>query len=472
MNNKTYTILQSFDKYEVNRLRKFLKSPYFNMNEAIVGLFEIFIRDIFAKSTKELSRAVIWSKIYGQKKYDDVRFRKLNSELLKLVEKFLAQQIYENNPIHQATHLIEAVGEKKLEKLYSSTMRTARRLSDQQIYRPASFYFYQYQIEKNYYDLTELDIKRSAKGNEDKIANYLDWFFLSEKLKIHCLMLSRQREVSQDYNTGLIEEIISHITANKKLLEIPPIAIYFRIYYTYLNPEDEDNYFSLKLLLSEYSQIFPKKEASNIYTFALNYCSRKINRGNQVFLREYFELYNQLLLKEIIFENGELAPWHFKNIILVGLRLGEFDWTESFINNYNKKLPETFRENAVTYNMAQLYFYQKKYDNVIRLLNQVEYEDLAYNLNSKLILIAVYYETDEIEPLYHLFESFRVYLNRKKSIPPERKRRYLNLIKFTKKLTKLMPGDKKSMEKLKTEIAETKGIINLKWLKEKITELE
>ena len=62
MNNKTYTILQSFDKYEVNRLRKFLQSPYFNMNEAIVELFEIFVKDIFAKSNKELSKEIIWEK--------------------------------------------------------------------------------------------------------------------------------------------------------------------------------------------------------------------------------------------------------------------------------------------------------------------------------------------------------------------------------------------------------------------------
>ena len=35
-----------------------------------------------------------------------------------------------------------------------------------------------------------------------------------------------------------------------------------------------------------------------------------------------------------------------------------------------------------------------------------------------------------------------------------------------------MPGDKKAIEKFKTEINETKGIADLRWLKEKITELE
>ncbi len=472
MNNKTYTILQSFNKYEVNRLRKFLQSPYFNSNDAIVQLFEIFIKHIFSKKQKELAKEVIWKKIYNAKKYDDVRFRKLNSELLKLVEQFLAQQVYEDNPIYQASHLIEAVGGKKLEKLYNSTMKTARRLSDQQLYRPASFYFYQYQIEKNYYELTQLDIKRSAKGNEDIIAKNLDCFFLGEKLRLYCTMLSRQREAALMYNMTFINEIITHVKESDSYLDIPPVAVYYQICLSYIEPEEEAHYFNLKSLLSEHGLEFPQEEASQIYTYALNYCVRKLNRGKEKFLREYFLLYNDLLEKEIIFDKGELAPWHFKNIVLGSLRLGEYNWTEKFIADYNQYLPETFRENAITYNSAQLYFRQKKYDKVIRLLHQVEYEDLAYNLDSKVMLIIVYYETDEIEPLYSLFESFRVYLNRNKKIPQDRKKRYLNLIKFTKKLTKIIPGDTKTIEKLKAEIAATQGIINLNWLKEKIAELE
>ena len=294
MNNKTYTILQSFDKYEVNRLRKFLQSPYFNMNEAIVVLFEIFIKDILGRSKKELTKESIWSKIYGQKKYDDVRFRKLNSELLKLVEKFLAQQVYEDNPIRQATHLINAVGDKKLVKLYNSTMKSAKRLSDNQNYRPASFYFYQFEIERNYYELIDFDTKRKDKSNIESIAKNLDYFYLAEKLRIYCSSLSRQRDTSYDYEIPLIDDIILSIEKNK-LFDIPPIAMYYQIHLTYTQFEDEKHYFKLKKLINEHIDLFPLQEANRIYTYATNYCVRKINRGNQIFLQEYFELYQSLL---------------------------------------------------------------------------------------------------------------------------------------------------------------------------------
>ena len=91
-NSKLYSILEHFDKYEQNRLRKYINSPYFNKNQALIHLFEIFIDHINDENSNEIEKKNIWEKIQPQKKFDDVRFRKLCSDLLKLVESFLAQQ--------------------------------------------------------------------------------------------------------------------------------------------------------------------------------------------------------------------------------------------------------------------------------------------------------------------------------------------------------------------------------------------
>ena len=469
--SKTYTILQSFNKYEINRIRKFLQSPYFNSNEAIVSLFEAIIKNILSKKEQELVKEKVWEGLYKGKTYDDTRFRKLNSELLKLVEQFLAQQIYEENPIRKAVHLMEAVGNKKLNKLYSSTLRTARRLSDQQEHRPANFYFYQYEIERQYYDLIQLDRKRTIKGNEAEIAINLDCFYLAEKLRIFCYTLGRKKLADHEYDILFIDEIVTSI---KKYGydKFPPIAIYYQIYLIYSSPEEEDNYYKLIELLDKYSHHFPHDEALSMYRAATNYCVGKVNRGHQKYFSEMFNLNEILLKKELIFMEGILPTSSFNNIITTGLRLEKFDWIETFIKTYKSKLPINSRDNSVTFNTAQLHFYKKEYNKVISLLHQVDYEDIAYNLLSKSILLMTYYETDEIEPLYSLFESFRVYLNRNKKITQDRKKRYLNLIKYTKKLCRMIPGDKKTLAKIKEEVTTTSAIGGKKWLLEKIAELE
>ncbi len=471
--SKLYSILYNFDKYEQNRLKKFLTSPYFNRNEALVLLFDLLIAHINEKSQDDLEKSDLWSKIYPGESYDDVLFRKNCSDLLKLVEDFLAQQVFEQNPIHQASFLIEAVGKKKLEKLYNSTMKTARRLSSQQPYKTANFYLTQYQVEKNYYDLMEQEHDRTAKRNVEDILVNLDRFFLAEKLRFSCSVLSQISMVSHEYKLLFIDEIISHIE-KYGYQDAPPIAVYYQIYLTLVDAENTSHYFKLIEFLDKHGDYFPRNEAEFIYQAALNYCMKKINQGIKDFSQEYFNLIGILLNKELLLTDGELSPWHFRNIVGVSLRLGKYDWTEDFIKNYQKLLPIAMRDNAVSFNLAMLFFYQKKHNKVKELLQTVEYEDFSYNLNSKAMLLSSYYEMDEVEPLYSLMDSFRTYLNRHKDFSTSRRVLYTNLIKFTKQLTKIIPGDKKAIEKLKKEVeeAEPKGIASITWLKEKIAELE
>jgi len=471
-NSKLYSILQAFDKYEQNRCRKYVQSPYFNVNEELIQLFETLIDHINETPEDELCKEEVWCVLQPSKRYDDVRFRKYCSDLLKLVEGFLAQEVYEDRRLDQANNLIEAVGERKLEKLYKSTMRRARRLLEKQKYRHASYFYHNYEVEKNYYELTQFNIKREVKSNIEQIINNLDWFYLAEKLKYLCEVQSRKVVASHDYKVLFTDEILMHLNKNT-YDSIPPVAIYFQIYKALEENEEPSHYYKLKELLNKYGLTFPKSEASEIYTFALNYCTQQINKGKPDFLKEIFDLYKDLLEKEILIQNGELAPWHFRNIVVVGLRLGEYDWIERFIHEYNIFVPESFRENAISFNLANLYFYQKKYNKVIELLQTVEYEDFSYNLNSKLTLLLTYYETDEIEALYSLMESFRAYLNRHKNFPEYRRRPYMNLIKYTKKLTKILPGEQDKLKKLTQEVEQVgNNIANAKWLKEKIAELE
>lgn len=478
--NKLYSILSYFNKYEQNRLRKYLISPYFNKNEDLVKLFEILIEDINKKEKnsdtqkvqfKELEKENLWFTLYPKMKFDGVKFRKLFSDLLRLVEGFLAQQIYDENPLHQATYLIEAVGKNGMSKLYSSTMRNARRLSKQQFLQPANYYYYQYQIEKNFFELSEHEFKRVEKKNLEEIADNLDLFYIAEKLRYYCAILSHQHIISHEYKMPFIDNIIEQVRSNK-YNEIPPIAIYYQIYLTLTDIENTNHYYILKELLEKHGLQFPKMEAYNIYDSTMNYCIRKINAGHPHFLKEYFDIYVDFLEKEIIFIRGQLTLLQFKNIIVTALRLGKYEWTEKFITNYQYRLPEASRENAVTFNYARLYFYQKKHDKVIELLREVEYEDVTYNLSSKAILLFTYYETDEVEPLYSLMESFRTFLNRHKEIPAQRRKNYHNLIKFTKKLTKIIAGEKKAIDKIKAEIDNTPALVNKDWLLEKIAELE
>lgn len=473
-NSKLYSILEEFDKYEQNRLRKFLSSPYFNRNEALIRLFDLLVAHINAKIKAPIEKEEVWQKLYGNINYDDVLFRKNCSDLLGLVESYLAQEVYAENPLYQATFLIEAVGRKKMEKLFNSTMKTARRLSDLVPFRSSEYYLSQFQIEKSFYEMSQVELNRSEVSNVETILNNLDSFYFAEKMRWFTSVLTQKFLTSHEYKLLFINEIIDHLK-KVELINSPVIAIYFQIYLTIAEAQEEAHYFKLKDLLNVNGLKFPKSEAKNMYYSAINYCIRKRNiEGKTSFLRELLDLYKDLLAKEIIIDADGLSPWDFKNIVTCGTSIGEFVWTEKFISEYGKLIPLQYRENAISFNQAKLFFFQKRYNEMISLLQTVEYEDFSYNLDSKMFLLMTYFEIDAIEPLFSLLDSFRAYLNRHKDIPSSRRVSYSNLIRFTKQLTKITPGDKKAIEKLKKEIAEAepKGIASLTWLREKIAELE
>ena len=471
INTKVYAILAYMSKLEQNKFLKFVGSPYFNKSEELLSLSGALFEHINSGSDKDMEKEQLWKKMVPRKAYDDVRFRKYCSDLLKLAEDFFVLEMLDNNPLHKATYLMEAVGKKKMQRLFNSSMRAARRYSDQQHHQSADYYYFQYNIEKNYYNLTDSDSKRTEKTNIEDIILNLDYFYLAEKLRLLCSVISRQKMVTHEYKLLFKDEIVQYISQHN-FDQIPAIAIYYQIYLTQTESENENHYFKLKKYLKDFGMLFPLSEVNEMYSYAMNYCIQSFNKGKKHFLKELFDIYVDLIEKGIIFsEEGELSPWHFKNIILTALELGHYDWSENFVNTYQNQLPEDFRRNAVTYNLGQIYFYKKEYLKVIEQLRNVEYEDLSYNLGSKTMLIFTYYELDEIDPLYSLFESFRVYLNRHKDIAPLRRKQYMNLIKFTKKLTKVRPGDRKSVEKIQAEMESTDGIVGQKWLREKMAEL-
>jgi len=466
---KVYSILRQFSRIEQNRCRKYLQSPYFNKSETIVDLFELIVNDIQNGPEKEWEKEDIWQALALDNAFDDVRLRKYFSDLQKLVEGYLGQQVYDERAVQQYENLMEAISIKKLEGLENSVNRKALKALDKNQYRSSRYYLNHYLIDKQFYNLTQFDTKRSVRSNIDQMAENLDHFYLIEKLRFHTTVLMQKRIVNYDYSLALMDELVAY--AKNEAENLPRnIKIFLRILDIYQDPENVDVYYAYKAELKNIQDLFPPDELIEIYSFGTNYCIQKINRGQSQFLNELFELYEKLIEMEVLF-NQELSPWLFRNEVVVALRLGHYDWTESFIKKYAQWIPEAYRENAVTFNLATLYFYKKDYEEVIKLLRFVEYEDISYNLNSKTILLHTYFETDEIESLYSLFESFRVFLNRNKSISEPKKMDYKNLIKFTKKMTRIQPGDAKSLNKLKKDIDETNRLASRKWLLDKVEEL-
>jgi len=299
----------------------------------------------------------------------------------------------------------------------------------------------------------------------------LDLFYWIEKLKLFSSMLSQQRTGNYPYDLKLMGQILEFLR-DYPVEEVPELAIYYYAFLTLYESDNVAHYYNLRRLLDTYATVMPQKEAIELFDSALHYCTGKINKGDRAFLQEYFDVFEEAIQKRIFLQNGELATWRFNNIAASALGLGKLEWAERFVEDFKDYLPADSRQNTYSFNLARVYRFQKKYDQVLDLLQNVEYEDIGVNLISKMMLLITHYERKDHEVLDSFIESFRVFLNRHKNIPQQRRLSYLNLLKYTRRIMRLAPGDKLSVEKLRLEIGQEKAaIVNHEWLLEKLGEM-
>ena len=469
---KVYLVMENLSNRERGKFLKYIQSPYFNKNQPLVELAKLINKNLQGTSQKTLTKNQVWKKLQPAQSYDDVRLRKYLSDLLKHLENFLSLQVFEKNDFHKNNFLLEAIVDRRMEKLYSTIKKHTNQLGETSAIKNANYYLFQYQAGNLIHELESFNEQRKEiSTNFTYLSENLDIFYFSEKLKLNSYAEEFKRvDAKLNAEINYLDDILDYIK-NLSDRSAPALSIYYHIHLLTRFAENEENYYQFKKELNEKIQFFPHQEAIPIYRAGINYCIRKLNTGQPEFLEELFSLY-QGYVKSLVEDSGELTYYTFNNVITVALRLGKFTWVKNFIQEYGPFINEKHRDNAVTYNTASYHFYQKNHEEVIKLLRNIEYEDISYNLNSKTILLMTYYETDEFEPLHFLLESFRAYLNRNKTIPDSKKILYKNLIRLTKKLVNLPPNANKQLEKLKTEVTENKQVGSRKWLLEKIAELQ
>lgn len=476
-NTKLVGIIRSLDRPVRLAGRRFLESPYFNSSRELVVLY-LEIGKLLDKD-KSVGKDSLWKKIEKSAPFNDIRFRKYCSDLSKLLEQFLAQMAYDADALQQKVFLLRGLNQsaQKAEKLAKSVERITKESIEAYPYRNTDYYLYQYLLQQGMYELNDFDTQRGVKSNIEEISSSLDLFYFGEKLRIIVEAESRKDLQVYDFDIALKDDIIDMVDSKKGVLEVSPqIKIYTQIYKMISSKDGDAHYYELKRLIEKNALFFPREVAvDEFYNAAQNYCITKMNAGNAAFLQELFDIFKMLIDQNLLVSNDKITPWYFRNIVVVALRLGQYDWAEIFINNYKDYLPADLRDNAVSFNLAQLYFYQKKYSAVIEQLQNVEYDDLGYNLNGKIMLMLTYYETDEIDALYSFTDAFRMYLNRQRKaekLPRAKAEDYLHLIRFIRVLVKILPGDKAALAKLRTEVEATKGVVNANWLLEKIADME
>lgn len=458
-------LIRALEPAEIPLFRSRLEKGRGETDKKLLLLFD-YISPFVRESGEEPDKKEVFRNCFGGKKFNDQQYRYLSSDMVARLEKFIAVRGFEKDESLYAQVLSRELAARKAVKAYNAHRLAFEEKKSSHEILDIAHYQHCYESELIHLANATAGMKRDDKSNIGEVVEFLDRFYLGRKLQLCCEIFNVKNVLAVDYKVFLLEEILSHLR-NKSYSDTPVILVYFRILMTLLESENEEHFHQLRILLKEHESKFTLVELREMYQYVLNYCIKKINLGNIDWQKTLFEIYKITIENKVLLSEGYLSHWDYKNIVTISLRQKEFGWTKSFVEEQKRFLLPAERENAYVYNLANVYFTTGEYSRSLKLLQQVEFSDVYYQLDSKSILLKTYFELEETESFFYHATAFRTFLNRNKLISDYQRTIYLNLIRYTSQLVRA-DGVKRKITAIRKKVEENRNIADLQWLLSKI----
>ncbi|MCK6694414.1 MAG: hypothetical protein L6Q97_20240 [Thermoanaerobaculia bacterium] len=456
-----FRTLSQLSARERHALCSFTRCPCFNRREEVSRLCDYLVEHIGKPGRKVFEAEQVFAAAFPGKPYDNGALRHAMSYLLDVLRQYLAWAEWQADEGEQQRYLIRGLQRRNLDKLFKKEWQRAREKTEQTAIRDARHHYQRYQL---YQEQLEQTARRERATGIDLQPLYgeLTMFYVAEMLRHACAALSHQAIAGQEYRFDLLDNILEAIE-REEMLHAPAIALYYHAYRMLKSAGAPEHFERLKSLLAEQEAAFSPGEMRGLYLLAINGCIRQMNTGQREYIREAYDLYKAALTRDFLKENGMISGFTYKNIIRIGVALGEAGWTVQFMEQYKIQLHPRERDNLYRYNLAYLYFQQQDYARAMPLLQQVELEDPLNNLDARRMLLRSYYELGEWAALDSLLQSFSAYLRRQKNLGYHRQTNE-KLLYFTKKLMELRHRDSRGRAQLRFELDQTPDVAERAWL--------
>jgi len=441
LKSKLSLIIQQLSNKECDIIRDSIHSALLDGKDHHLKLFNTYLKN--RQNGHELSREKLRLELFNNA-INDAQLRLYMSELFKIISLCLVMLNARNDPYYQDKVLISRFKHNEEHKLFDSQFASALKRLDNHPFRNADYLEIKYDLGFQEYAHVSSS-NRTRDLNIQELLDNVDLIFISKKLRQACFAVAHQSVYGQEYDYGLLKAILQHIE-EKNLLRFPSIRLYYSAYKMLESPKKATYFNQFKSDIDELKAFFPDTELQGIYRFAIN-----------------LDLYEEALTSKYLLVDGYLSRFTFKNIAAIAVKIGEYDRAEKFSNEYYSSLRKEERNSALNFNQALIGYHKKDFDTALRSLQEVDFKDHLFNLAAKVIQMKIYFESEEIDLLDSHLDAMQMYILRKKVIGYH-KTNYKNIIKMTRKLLKIKPGDSSAINELKNEINSAEVLTEKKWL--------
>lgn len=446
-------VVQALTPKEVRELNKWLASPAHNHRQDAIQMFEYLLKK--EKPTDKLS---VWKELFPKESFDDAYLRQVMYFLLKAIEDYFIFKEYKKESVGPALSLASLYRRRRLDKPFRQTIETIRREMGNSPFRNSDYHLDKFYVEQEWYSYLA-ETNPLGEINLQVVSDELDMAFLTNKLRIACWMIAHQSvNKKAQYEIGMLEAILETVEKSRLLIE-PGVAVYYYGFKALTDRNNTSHFENLIRILDESGKLFPTTELKELYRLAINYCTSRLNLGQEMFFQKQFELYRAGYEQSILLEESDtISRYMFTGSVYSAIKTQNYDWAEDFISRFSDRLEEKHRYSTVQFNLSRLYYERGDYHKAQTLLREFEYDDMLLNAVAKTMLLKIYYTLGEYDALESLIEAMRSFLQRKEALSAAHKAVFKNIIQLMKKLLHLNPYSKTQVEKFRVAVKEANPI--------------
>lgn len=219
---KVIKVLKTFRKVELNRFDKYIRSPYYNVHNPTLLLWEAIHKTYPDFDEKRLDKEKLFQKVFPGEKFNDAKLSVVRNNLLNLLFGFFSRTRIEQKEHLLHRELLLELSQRKLDDFLPRLIKEGRSKLEE---RPDLGYE-KFLMEDFVAEYNLLRSNRSTDVDFQAVMNQLDNFYLAQKLKYIAAMKSRQRLLDVQYEIPFGEEILLFCRSND-LSEKPLVHAYY-----------------------------------------------------------------------------------------------------------------------------------------------------------------------------------------------------------------------------------------------------
>src|SRR4030095_1295237 len=369
-------------------------------------------------------RENMFAKLFPGEEFSETKLKNMISVLSGLAEDFLVHNSLKLDPIFSQKILAKEYLERNNDKLFLSTIKSIENKTAEkpfigvkgieetnELLRLKEKYY----IRKNRFnESVPLRLQQSEYFSVSFIINFIKRLKDTVILPVFYNIPFSNVMIDSVHSNLDLEKMVAELR-EKKFPMLWVIEAYYSIYSAIRDhklAESEANYQKSKSLLYENLDNLPREEKFYLFDALTVYCiMREPSDGK--FSKECFEVYKKMLAGNI-YSPAEKEPMMvtlFVNIMLWVIDISEYDWLETFMEQFSPKLPAEHREDITNFAFANLNLGRRSFEKALTYISKVRSDFLLYKLQVRNVKFKIYYELSMFDQAFSLVDSYRHYLS-------------------------------------------------------------